>query len=99
MSIFFIFIISSIARFAAALSLLFTASSNARGVICLAAGEAGGVHTYGLILREAEELSLEVLLIDGMELHPYDTPEIIATVVENVSFEYLAWVKDNVKSL
>jgi hypothetical protein len=38
-------------------------------------GEAGGVHTYGLILREAEELSLEALVIDGMELHPYEYRE------------------------
>jgi uncharacterized protein involved in tolerance to divalent cations len=32
-----------------------------------------------------------------VELHPYDTPELIATRVENVSFEYLAWVKDSVE--
>lgn len=38
-------------------------------------GEAGGVHTYGLILREVEELSLEALLIDSMELHPYEYRE------------------------
>ena len=38
-------------------------------------GETGGVFTYGLILREAEELSLEALLIDGMELHPYEYRE------------------------
>ncbi|MEX2583252.1 MAG: hypothetical protein WD766_08250 [Gemmatimonadota bacterium] len=38
-------------------------------------GESSGVHTYGLILREAEELSLEVLIIDSMELHPYEYRE------------------------
>lgn len=38
-------------------------------------GEAGGVHTYGLILREVEDLSLEALLIDAMELHPYEYRE------------------------
>lgn len=38
-------------------------------------GETGGVHTYGLILREAEDLALEVLQIDGMELHPYEYRE------------------------
>jgi hypothetical protein len=38
-------------------------------------GETGGVFTYGLILREAEDLSLEALLIDGMELHPYEYRE------------------------
>jgi hypothetical protein len=38
-------------------------------------GEAGGVHTYGLILREVEDLSLEALLIDTIELHPYEYRE------------------------
>lgn len=38
-------------------------------------GESAGVHTYGLILREAEDLSLEVLQIDGFELHPYEYRE------------------------
>jgi hypothetical protein len=38
-------------------------------------GETAGVHTYGLILREAEELSLEVLVLDTMELHPYEYRE------------------------
>lgn len=38
-------------------------------------GETNGVHTYGLILREAEELALESLLIDTLELHPYEYRE------------------------
>jgi hypothetical protein len=38
-------------------------------------GEAAGVHTYGLILREAEDLTLESLQIDNMELHPYEYRE------------------------
>jgi len=38
-------------------------------------GESGGVHTYGLILRESEELSLKSLLLDTMELHPYEYRE------------------------
>jgi hypothetical protein len=38
-------------------------------------GESAGTHTYGLILRELEELSLEALLIDSMELHPYEYRE------------------------
>ncbi|MQA90208.1 MAG: hypothetical protein GEU90_08235 [Gemmatimonas sp.] len=38
-------------------------------------GESAGIHTYGLILRESEELSLEALLIDSMELHPYEYRE------------------------
>ncbi|MDQ3023156.1 MAG: divalent-cation tolerance protein CutA [bacterium] len=32
-----------------------------------------------------------------LELHPYDTPELIATAVSHVGFEYMAWVKDNVE--
>lgn len=38
-------------------------------------GEAAGVHTYTLILREAEELSLRALLLDDLELHPYEYRE------------------------
>jgi hypothetical protein len=38
-------------------------------------GESGGLHSYGLILREAEDLSLEALLIDSMEVHPYEYRE------------------------
>jgi hypothetical protein len=38
-------------------------------------GENAGVHTYGLILREAEDLALEALVIDSMELHPYEYRE------------------------
>lgn len=34
-----------------------------------------GVHTYTLILREAEDLSLDVLLLDGEELYPYEYRE------------------------
>jgi hypothetical protein len=38
-------------------------------------GESAGVHSYGLILREAEELSLEALVLDSVELHPYEYRE------------------------
>lgn len=38
-------------------------------------GETVGVHTYTLILREAEELSLRALLVDGVEMHPYEYRE------------------------
>lgn len=37
--------------------------------------EAAGVHTYSLILREAEELTLESLLVDDLELYPYEYRE------------------------
>lgn len=38
-------------------------------------GEAAGVHTYTLILREAEELSLEALVVGEVELYPYEYRE------------------------
>ncbi|HEX6924002.1 MAG TPA: hypothetical protein VF167_01125 [Longimicrobiaceae bacterium] len=38
-------------------------------------GESAGVHTYTLILREAEELSLRSLILDDLELHPYEYRE------------------------
>lgn len=38
-------------------------------------GESGGEHSYGLLLREAEELSLEALLVEEMVLHPYEYRE------------------------
>ena len=38
-------------------------------------GESGGEHSYTLLLREAEELSLEALLVEGLELHPYEYRE------------------------
>ena len=30
------------------------------------------------------------------ELHPYDTPEILAVAVENGCFKYVSWVRENV---
>lgn len=38
-------------------------------------GEAAGVHTYTLILRECEDLNLEALVVNGTELHPYEYRE------------------------
>jgi hypothetical protein len=38
-------------------------------------GETDGVHSYGLILREAEDLTLDVLLLDSLELRPYEYRE------------------------
>jgi hypothetical protein len=37
--------------------------------------ESAGLHSYTLLLREAEELSLEALLIEELELHPYEYRE------------------------
>ena len=41
-------------------------------------GESAGVHTYTVLLREAEELTLDVLLVDGLQLHPYEYREQVA---------------------
>lgn len=38
-------------------------------------GEVSGEHRYTLILRECEELNLEALVLDGLELHPYEYRE------------------------
>ena len=35
----------------------------------------GELHTYTLLLREAEDLSLEALVIEGVDLHPYEYRE------------------------
>jgi hypothetical protein len=37
--------------------------------------ESHGVHTYTLVLREVEELSLESLLVEGVEMRPYEYRE------------------------
>lgn len=39
--------------------------------------ESNGVHTYTLLLREVEELTLEVLLVNDLELRPYEYSETI----------------------
>lgn len=38
-------------------------------------GESDGLHTYGLILREAEDLTLDALVLDTLELRPYEYRE------------------------
>jgi uncharacterized protein involved in tolerance to divalent cations len=50
-----------------------------------------------LLLVKTTELRWHELRDRIVELHPYDTPELIATAVNNVTFEYMAWVKDSVK--
>jgi hypothetical protein len=39
--------------------------------------ESKGVHTYTLLLREVEELSLEALLVDELEMRPYEYGETV----------------------
>jgi hypothetical protein len=41
-------------------------------------GEVASEHRYTLILRECEELNLEALVVDEMELHPYEYREDVA---------------------
>jgi periplasmic divalent cation tolerance protein len=49
-----------------------------------------------LILKTTAEVW--PLLRDRLaELHPYDTPEIVAIPVSHASYDYLAWVKENTK--
>lgn len=50
-----------------------------------------------LLLVKTTEQCWPALRDRIVELHPYDTPEVIATAVSHVSFEYMAWVKDSVK--
>lgn len=38
-------------------------------------GEVAGEHRYTLILAECEELNIEALVVDGIELHPYEYRE------------------------
>jgi periplasmic divalent cation tolerance protein len=33
-----------------------------------------------------------------IELHPYETPELVAVPIEQASFEYSNWVRDNVNA-
>lgn len=65
------------------------------------------VYHWEEMLRHDEEVLLLIktsaeawpLLRDRLaEVHPYDTPEIIAVPVEHASYDYLAWVKENTKS-
>jgi hypothetical protein len=39
--------------------------------------ESNGVHTYTLLLREVEELSLEALLVEELEMRPYEYREMV----------------------
>jgi hypothetical protein len=39
--------------------------------------ESNGVHTYTVLLREVEELSLEALLVEDLELRPYEYREMV----------------------
>lgn len=47
-----------------------------------------------LLLLKTTENSWAALRDRLAELHPYDTPEIIALPVSNASYEYSTWVRD-----
>lgn len=49
-----------------------------------------------LIIKTTEE-SWPLLRDRLAELHPYDTPEIVAIPVNHASYNYLAWVQENTK--
>lgn len=48
-----------------------------------------------LLLLKTTESAWPALRDRLAELHPYDTPEIIALPVSAASFDYLAWVRDH----
>jgi periplasmic divalent cation tolerance protein len=63
------------------------------------------VYRWEGMLRQEEEVLLLLKTTEQrwpelrdrlLDLHPYDTPELIATTVSHVGFEYLAWVKEQV---
>jgi len=47
-----------------------------------------------LLLAKTTEARWPELRDRLAELHPYDTPEVIATMLTNVGFEYQAWVRE-----
>ena len=47
-----------------------------------------------LLLLKATEESWTALRDRLAELHPYDTPEIIAVPISHASYEYATWVRD-----
>jgi periplasmic divalent cation tolerance protein len=48
-----------------------------------------------LLLLKTTESTWPALRDRLAELHPYDTPEIIAIPVSQASYTYLAWVREN----
>lgn len=51
--------------------------------------------TEALLLLKTAESSWAALRDRLAQLHPYDTPEIIALPVSHASFEYSTWVRDS----
>ncbi|MCC7478677.1 divalent-cation tolerance protein CutA [bacterium] len=64
------------------------------------------IYVWEEMLRHDEEVLLILKTTEGAwpalrdrlaELHPYDTPELIALPVQSASFDYSAWVREHVK--
>jgi periplasmic divalent cation tolerance protein len=50
--------------------------------------------TEAMLLLKTAESSWAALRDRLAQLHPYDTPEIIAVPISHASFEYASWVRD-----
>ena len=50
-----------------------------------------------LLILKTTESAWPALRDKLAELHPYDTPELIALPVQAASFDYLAWVREHVR--
>ncbi|HEV2131753.1 MAG TPA: hypothetical protein VGR27_11650 [Longimicrobiaceae bacterium] len=61
--------------------------------------ESDGEHRYSLILREEEELSLQALLVGGIELHPYEYREEFSEAGELTIWAKLVGSKQSVLRL
>lgn len=48
-----------------------------------------------LLLLKTTEETWPALRDRLAELHPYDTPEIIALTIDHASFDYVTWVREN----
>lgn len=50
-----------------------------------------------LLLLKTTDQAWPALRDRLVELHPYDTPELVALKAEQCSFDYLAWVRENTR--
>lgn len=60
-------------------------------------GKRESAQEHLLFIKTAEHIYDEVEMTIN-ELHPYDTPEVIAINIENGSIGYLKWISENIKS-
>lgn len=50
-----------------------------------------------LLILKTTEATWPLLRDRLAELHPYETPELVAIPVAHASYDYLAWVRENTK--